>query len=174
MDRADHDSGGSGFAESLKKTGVSQSFCLVQRESNTHRISAALFGSFGLVVLALRQQGCVLRDQNPLNIPRRNVRSSFAVADFRPDEKLDAGNTRRIAKGNCDVWAEIRPSKPMRVRLPLDYSITGTKFRICISSMVTSQSTARTSTPPAAASRSAFPNSGSVASLGCKYSTSVI
>ncbi len=53
----------------------------VQRESNTHRISAALFGAFGLVVLALR---------------------------------------RRIDKDNCAVWAEIRPSKPMRVRLPLD------------------------------------------------------
>jgi hypothetical protein len=87
---------------------------------NTHRISAVLFGAFGLVVLALRQQGCVLRIQNPSNIPRRNVRSSFAGADFRPDENLAAGNTLRIAKDNDDVWAEIRPSKPMRVRLPLD------------------------------------------------------
>ena len=52
---------------------------LVQRELNTHRISAALFGSFGLVVLAVR-----------------------------------------IAKDNADVWAEIRPSKLMRVQLPLD------------------------------------------------------
>ena len=93
---------------------------LVQRESNTHRISAALFGSFGLVVLALRQQVCVLRTQNSTSISRRNVRSSFDGADFRPDEKLDAGNTLRIAKDNCDVWAEIRPAKPMRVRLPLD------------------------------------------------------
>jgi len=93
---------------------------LVQRESNTHRISAALFGAFGLVVLALRQQGCVRPIQNRANISRRNVRSSFAGADFRSDEKLDAGNTRRIAKDNCDIWAEIRPSKPMRVRLPLD------------------------------------------------------
>ena len=73
---------------------------LVQRESNTHRISADLFGSFGLVVLALRQQGCVLRIQNPANISRRNVRSSFAGADFCPYEKLDAGNTWRIAKDN--------------------------------------------------------------------------
>ena len=93
---------------------------LVQRELNTHRISAALFGSFGLVVLALRQQGCVLRIQNPANISRRNVRSSFAGADFCPDEKLDAGNTWRIAKDNYEVWAEIRPAKPIRVRLPLD------------------------------------------------------
>ena len=93
---------------------------LVQRGSNTHRISAALFGSFGLVIPALRQQGCVFRIQNPSNISRRNVQSSFAGADFRPDEKLDAGNTWCIAKDNCEVWAEIRPSKPIRVRSPLD------------------------------------------------------
>lgn len=93
---------------------------LVQRELNTHRISVALFGSFGLVVLALRQQGCVLRIQNPSNIPRRNVRISFAGADLRTDKTLAAGNTVRIAKDNADVWAEIRPSKPMWVQLPLD------------------------------------------------------
>jgi len=80
----------------------------------------ALFGSFGLVVLALRQQGCVLRGQNLSNISHRNVRSSFDGTDFRPDEKLDAGNTQCIAKENCEVWAEIRLSKPMRVRFPLD------------------------------------------------------
>ncbi len=37
-----------------------------QRESNLHRLSAALFGAFRLVVLALRQQSGVLRDEKSL------------------------------------------------------------------------------------------------------------
>ena len=58
-------------------------FILVQRESNPCRISVALFGAFGLVVLDLRRQACVLRVQNPSNIPHRNVPCSFFGADFR-------------------------------------------------------------------------------------------
>ena len=65
---------------------------LVQRESNTCRIPAVLFGPFGLIVLALRQQGGVLCDQNPTNIPRWNVLRSFFGADFRPDAALAAEN----------------------------------------------------------------------------------
>ena len=65
---------------------------LVQRESNTCRIPAVLFGPFGLIVLALRQQGGVLCDQNPTNIPRWNVLRSFFGADFRPDAALTAEN----------------------------------------------------------------------------------
>ena len=80
-------------------------FILVQRESNPCRISAALFGAFGLVVLDLRRQACVLRVQNPSNIPRRNVQSSFFGADFRTGAALTAGNTLRIAKGNNKAWA---------------------------------------------------------------------
>ena len=86
-------------------------YFLVQREPSPCRISAALFGAFGLVVLDLRRQACVLRVQNPSNIPRRNVLCSFFGADFRTDEALTAGNTWRIVKGNNDVWAEIRPNK---------------------------------------------------------------
>ena len=66
---------------------------LVQRESNTYRISAALFGPFGLVVLDLRQQACVLLAQNHPNISRRNVLCSFFGADFRSDEALASENT---------------------------------------------------------------------------------
>ena len=54
---------------------------------------AALFGPFGLVVLDLRQQVFVLRDQNHPNIASRNVLCSFFGADFRSDEALAAENT---------------------------------------------------------------------------------
>ena len=80
-------------------------FILVQRESNPCRISVALFGAFGLVVLDLRRQACVLRVQNPSNIPHRNVPCSFFGADLRSGEALTAGNTLRIAKGNNKAWA---------------------------------------------------------------------
>ena len=68
-------------------------YFLVQRELNTCRISAALLVPFGLVVLDLRQQACVLRIQNHPNIARRNVPCSFFGADFRSDEALAAENT---------------------------------------------------------------------------------
>jgi len=72
----------------------------VQRKSNPCRISAALFGAFALVGFGLRQQACILRSQNPSNIPRRNVRCSFFGADFCSDEALAAGNPLWIAKDN--------------------------------------------------------------------------
>ena len=92
---------------------------LVQQESNTYRISATLFVPFGLVVLDLRQQACVLRDQNHPNIASRNVLCSFFGADFRPDEALAAGNTWRILKANNEVWAYIRPIKTDAGSIPL-------------------------------------------------------
>ena len=92
-----------------------------QRESNPYRIPAALFGAFCLVVLALRQQGGVRRDKNPSNIPHRNVPCSFYGADFCPGKETGAENTWRIFKTVDAAWAEIRPKKPARVRLPLPY-----------------------------------------------------
>ena len=70
-----------------------------------------MFGAFGLVVLDLRQQASVLRTQNHPNIARRNVRSSFFIADFLPDEALSAGNTLCIPKVNNEVWGDNPPEK---------------------------------------------------------------
>ena len=64
----------------------------VQWESNTRRISAELFGPFGLIVLALREQGGVLCGENASDISRRNVLCSFFGADFRPGKALTAEN----------------------------------------------------------------------------------
>ena len=52
-----------------------------------------------------------------------------------------------------------------------NHSTTGTGFRISMVLSVTRQSMARISTPPAAASRSAWAKAGSVASLGGRYRT---
>ena len=91
----------------------------VQRESNPHRITAALSGAFGFIVLDLRQQACVLCIQNHPNNSRRNVLCSFFGADFRPDEALAAGNTWRILKANNEVWAYIRPIKTDAGSIPV-------------------------------------------------------
>ena len=80
-------------------------------ELNRRRISAALSGSFGLIVLDLRQQAFVLCTRNNPNISRRNVQGSFSGADFYTDEALSAGNPCRLAKDNNDVWVKIRPIK---------------------------------------------------------------
>ena len=72
---------------------------IVQREPNTCRIPAVLFGPFGLIVLALRQQGGVLCGKNASNIPRRNVLRSFFGADFCSDKAQNAVHTA--------VWASI-------------------------------------------------------------------
>ncbi|MDR0889662.1 MAG: hypothetical protein LBM28_03320, partial [Oscillospiraceae bacterium] len=60
---------------------------------NLHRLSASLFGAFSLVLLALRQQGVVVRSKNPSKIASRQVRSSFRRANFRQVEKNAAVNT---------------------------------------------------------------------------------
>ena len=54
------------------------------------------------------------------------------------------------------------------------YSFTGTKFPMTMELGVTAQSTANISTPPAFASRRAFPKAGSVASFAVKYCTGAI
>ena len=94
-------------------------FLSVQGESNPHRITAALSGAFGFIVLDLRQQACVLCIQNHPNNSRRNVLCSFFGADFRPDEALAAGNTWRILKANNEVWAYIRPIKTDAGSIPV-------------------------------------------------------
>ena len=87
---------------------------LVQRKSNPCRIPTVLFGAFGLIALALRQQGGVLCDQNPINIPRWNVLRSFFGADFRPDAASTEENPLWLVEVNNNVWAEIRPIKTDR------------------------------------------------------------
>ena len=84
---------------------------LSKGELNKRRISTALSGSFGLIVLDLRQQAFVLCTRNNPNISRRNVQGSFFEADFYTDEALSAGNPCRLAKDNNDVWVKIRPIK---------------------------------------------------------------
>ena len=84
---------------------------LSKGELNKRRISTALSGSFGLIVLDLRQQAFVLCTRNNPNISRRNVQGSFFGADFYTDEALSAGNPCRLAKDNNDVWVKIRPIK---------------------------------------------------------------
>jgi len=104
---------------SLKTDKISKFYLSVQRESNPHRITAALSGAFGFIVLDLRQQACVLCIQNHPNNSRRNVLCSFFGADFRPDEALAAGNTWRILKANNEVWAYIRPIKTDAGSIPV-------------------------------------------------------
>ena len=84
---------------------------LVQRESNTSRIWAALSGVFGLIVLALRQQGCVLCIQKHPNISPPNVLCSFFGAEICSDEALAAENPCWIVKANNNVRADFRPRK---------------------------------------------------------------
>jgi hypothetical protein len=43
------------------------------------------------------------------------VRSSFSGADFCSDKETTAGNTLCIPEGGDEVWAEIRPEKPVRI-----------------------------------------------------------
>ncbi len=62
------------------------------------RSTRVLFGAFPLVVVALRQQGCLLRTENPSKISPRGVRSSFWRADFRSGEEKPAGNTCVLPK----------------------------------------------------------------------------
>ena len=87
-------------------------------DTNPHRPTAALSGAFRLVVLALRQQGFVRRCDNPSEIARCGVRSSFCGADLRSGDEKPAANPRWIRKGFEEAWAEICPQKPMRVRIP--------------------------------------------------------
>ena len=88
---------------------------LRQQDLNLYRIPAARFGAFCLVVLALRQQGCVRRTKNPSNLVRRYVRSSFFGEDFCSGKEVAAGNTLCISKANDAAWVEIRPKKPARI-----------------------------------------------------------
>ena len=92
----------------------------VQWESNTYRISAAIFGAFEFVVLDLRQQACVLRIQKQPNISRRTVQSSFCGVDFHSGAELAVGNTLCITKGDDKAWVKINLQKPAWVRFPLD------------------------------------------------------
>ena len=101
--------------EQLAREKISESgnpnMSISKGELNRRRISAALSGSFGLIVLDLRQQAFVLCTRNNPNISRRNVQGSFSEADFYTDEALSAGNPCRLAKDNNDVWVKIRPIK---------------------------------------------------------------
>ena len=101
--------------EQLAREKISESgnpnMSISKGELNRRRISAALSGSFGLIVLDLRQQAFVLCTRNNPNISRRNVQGSFFGADFYTDEALSAGNPCRLAKDNNDVWVKIRPIK---------------------------------------------------------------
>ena len=101
--------------EQLAREKISESgnpnMSISKGELNRRRISAALSGSFGLIVLDLRQQAFVLCTRNNPNISRRNVQGSFSGADFYTDEALSAGNPCRLAKDNNDVWVKIRPIK---------------------------------------------------------------
>ena len=101
--------------EQLAREKISESgnpnMSISKGELNRRRISTALSGSFGLIVLDLRQQAFVLCTRNNPNISRRNVQGSFFGADFYTDEALSAGNPCRLAKDNNDVWVKIRPIK---------------------------------------------------------------
>ena len=101
--------------EQLAREKISESgnpnMSISKGELNRRRISAALSGSFGLIVLDLRQQAFVLCTRNNPNISHRNVQGSFSGADFYTDEALSAGNPCRLAKDNNDVWVKIRPIK---------------------------------------------------------------
>ena len=81
---------------------------------------AALFGPFGLVVLDLRQQACVLRDQNHPNIASRNVLCSFFGAVFRSDKALAAENIQIFSRTITMYGRKSARIKPIRVRFPLD------------------------------------------------------
>jgi hypothetical protein len=65
---------------------------------NPYRLSAALSGTFRLVVLALRQQGGVRRDENHSKIARRQVQGSFHGADFCSGEQNRTANTDVFAR----------------------------------------------------------------------------
>ena len=86
------------------------------------------FRRFGTVSIdsRLRRKG-----QNPPKPRRRQAQRDLAGAELRSDKKRPAGNTGRISKGLCEVWARFYPLKSV---LPLsidginahyiDYSIT--------------------------------------------------
>jgi hypothetical protein len=75
---------------------------------NPHRLSAALFGAFYLVVLALRQQGGVRRDENHSKIARRQVQAVFTERIFVQASKI-AQRILTFCKRFSEAWAEIRP-----------------------------------------------------------------
>jgi len=63
----------------------------------------------GLVLLALRQQGCVGRTPNPSKIARAEVLRSFQGAGFRQGKKNSEENTTCIVKEFSAGLAETCP-----------------------------------------------------------------
>lgn len=90
-------------------------------EPNPVSPSAGLLTAFGLVLLALRQQGCVVRTQNR---PKFLVEGCYAVFPERQGAK-----TRKTPQGiSADIFKEFsavlvpcRPGKPGWVRFPYAY-----------------------------------------------------
>jgi len=53
------------------------------------------------------------------------VQSSFSGADFCPDKEEDAGNPLWLFKDDDEVWAKIRPQKPVCIRFLLPIGLYG-------------------------------------------------
>ncbi|MBQ6164111.1 MAG: hypothetical protein IJK23_06515 [Clostridia bacterium] len=75
-----------------------------QEDSTPNRLWTALFGSFTLFGLALRQQSGVLRTQNSSKISRPKVQSSFSEADFFQDNEAAADNTSVLSRLLRQDW----------------------------------------------------------------------
>ena len=69
------------------------------RRAEPHRLTRALFGDFTIVLVALRQQGFLVRTQNPSKISPREVPRQFSPSGFVFRQGKARREYYRIVKG---------------------------------------------------------------------------